>query len=145
MVAKYLDESKTFTNSIGDRVFNLRKGDLNCNSKFVVYKLRCLTCGLQYVGSTITKFRERFNDYKAQFRKYVKRKREGHENPGEGISQANLFEHFCAVDHNGIEDWSFQLIEQVENLERVREREAFWQYKLNSFIPYGLNEREVPI
>ena len=97
------------------------------------------------MGSTITRFRERFNNYKAQFRKYLKRKSEGHNNPGEGISQANLFDHFCSLDHNGIEDWSFQLIDQADTVERLREREAFWQHKLNSFIPHGLNEREVPL
>ena len=109
-----------------------------------MYKIRCLTCNLQYVGSTITKFRERFNNYKAQFRKFSKRKEEGHNNPGDGIQQANFFNHFCEPNHKGIDDWSFQLIDHSENIERLRERDSFWQYKLNSFIPNGLNEREVP-
>ena len=110
----------------------------------MVYKLQCRTCGLQYIGSTINKFRERFNNYKAQFRKFLKRKKDGHLNPGDGISQANLFEHFCSENHNDMEDWSFQLIDQSDSLERLRERESFWQHKLNCFIPNGLNEREVP-
>ena len=144
LVDTFLDDSNVFTNADGSRVFNLRKGHLYCNSRFVVYKLRCLTCGLQYVGSTITKFRERFNNYKAQFNKYAERLAEGHANPGQGISQADLFQHFCSLDHHGLNDWSFQIIDQSDSLERVRERESFWQHKLNSFIPYGLNEREVP-
>ena len=144
MVDRSIDTSKVFSDSKGERTFELRKGFLNCNSKFVVYKLGCRICGVQYIGSTITKFRERFNNYKAQFRKYLKRKNEGSSNPGEGISQANLFEHFCSSDHNGIDDWSFQLIDQSENLVRLRERESFWQHRLNSFVPHGLNEREVP-
>ncbi len=144
LVDNFLDESNTFTNAKGDRIFNIRKGHLYCNSRFVVYKIRCRTCGLQYVGSTITKFRERFNNYKAQFKKYAKRKAEGHPNPGENISQADFFEHFRSLDHHGLEDWSFQLIDQSENLERVRERESFWQHKLDTFFPNGLNVREVP-
>ena len=143
LVDNFLDDNNSFTNADGDRVFNLRKGFLNCNSKFVVHKLKCRTCGLQYVGSTITKFRERFNNYKSQFRKYLERKEAGHLRPGDGISQAGLFEHFCLQGHHGMDDWSFQIIDQADSLERLRERESFWQYKLNSFIPRGLNERQV--
>ena len=143
LVDKSLDTNKFFVNFDGKRTFNLRKGHLDCNSKFVVYKIKCLTCNLQYVGSTVTKFRERFNNYKAQFRKFLKRKEEGHKNPGDGISQAKFFSHFCEPNHKGIDDWSFQLIDQSDNLERLRKRESFWQHKLNSFIPNGLNQREV--
>ena len=145
LVDKFLDTSGTFTNASGNRIFNIRKGSLHCNSKFVVYLLRCKVCSKQYVGSTITKFRERFNNYKSQFRKYVKRKQEGDSNPGKDIAQAGLFEHFCSEDHNGMNDCSFNIIDQAEFLVRLREREAFWQYKLNSFIPLGLNDREVPV
>ena len=125
-------------------MFNIRKGDLNCNSKFVVYLLRCKVCGKQYVGSTITKFRERFNNYKSQFRRYWERKQAGKSDPGKDISQGKLFEHFCERDHHGMDDWSFKIIDQADSLKRVRERESFWQYKLNSFYPKGLNDREVP-
>ena len=36
----------------------------NCNSDCVVYLLICKVCAKQYTGSTITKFRSRFNQYK---------------------------------------------------------------------------------
>ena len=144
LVDGFLDTSDTFTNAASDRVFTLRKGALNCNSKFVVYKLRCKVCTKQYVGSTVTKFRARFNNYKSQFGKYSERKRENHPTPEKDISQASLFEHFCSGGHHGTEDWLFQLIDQADTCTRVRERESFWQHKLNSFVPYGLNEREVP-
>ena len=71
LVDNFLDDSNIFTNADGTRVFNLRKGHLYCNSRLVVYKLRYLTFGLQYVGSTITKCRKRFNNYKAQLNKYA--------------------------------------------------------------------------
>ena len=74
----------------------------------------------------------------------MERKQKGVKNPGEGIAQAGLFEHFCSLGHHGIEDWSFQIIDQADTLARLRERESFWQYKLGCFIPQGLNEREVP-
>ena len=40
----------------------------NCDSSNVVYLLECNVCGVQYVGSTNTPFRLRFNNYKAFFK-----------------------------------------------------------------------------
>ena len=144
LVDNFMDTSDTFTNADADRVFALRKGALYCNSKYVVYKLRCNVCTKQYVGSTITTFRTRFNNYKSQFRKYSKRKQDCNPNPGKDIKQASLFEHFCSDGHHGLDDWSFQLIDQADSEIRLRERESFWQHKLDTFVPRGLNEREVP-
>ena len=122
LVDDFLEASSTFTNSSGDRTYNLRKGSLYCNSTNVVYKLSCLTCGKQYIGSTIRKFRERFNLYKSQFKKYRGKVERGDMNPGEGIAQAGLFEHFLSDGHNGLDDWSFQIIDQAETTARVRDR-----------------------
>ena len=60
----------------GSRTFYLRVNNLNSNSNLVVYKLYCKTCGKQYIGSTKTQFRLRFNNYKSQFRSYIKQKRQ---------------------------------------------------------------------
>ena len=143
LIDTFLDNNSDFTDNEGKRLYNLRKGDLNCNSKFVVYKIKCKTCSKQYIGSTVTRFRERFNNYKSHFKKYLGRRNSGSSNPGKDIPQAGLFEHFLQADHHGMEDWSFQIIDQADSLKRVRERESFWQFKLNSFIPNGLNDREV--
>ena len=37
----------------------------NCDLSNVVYLIECNVCGVQYVGSTCTHFRLRFNNYKA--------------------------------------------------------------------------------
>ena len=42
-------------------------------------------------------------------------------------------------------DFDFILIDQGSDLNSVRRRERFWQYKLKTFIPEGLNDREVVI
>ena len=42
-----------------------------------------------------------------------------------------------------MEDWSFQIIDKSNNTKQLREREAFWQFKLDTFAPRGLNERNV--
>ena len=45
---------------------------LDCNSRNVVYLINCKVCGLQYVGSTTTKFRLRFNNHKSRLRAHSK-------------------------------------------------------------------------
>ena len=36
----------------------------DCDSKCIIYLFSCKTCGLQYVGSTVERFRFRWNNYK---------------------------------------------------------------------------------
>ena len=45
--------------------------------------------------------------------------------------------------HNGIQDMSFKIIDCASNLTDIKKRESFWQYKLKTFSPNGLNERNV--
>ena len=108
--------------------------NLNCNSENVVYLVQCKTCKIQYVGSASTKFRLRFNNYKSCFRKC---------SSGQSAPQASFHSHFCQNDHNGMGDWAFTLIDQAQNLKSLRIREIFWQEKLQTFMPLGLNEKEV--
>jgi hypothetical protein len=42
------------------------RGSFNCNSQNIVYMLTCGDCGLQYIGETCRKLRERFNDHKSK-------------------------------------------------------------------------------
>ena len=58
-VCKYMDESSHFKSSQDDRRYSINY-NLNCNSSSVVYLMTCKKCVLQYVGSTVTKFRLRF-------------------------------------------------------------------------------------
>ena len=141
-VCNFLVKGGTFSNREGTRTFDLRKGTLNCNTKFVVYKLQCKTCHKQYIGSTSTKFQFRFNNYKSQFNAY-QRQLEAENHSVKVIPQAHLFSHFLQEGHNGMDDWEFQLIDKSHNLKQVRERESFWQFKLDTFLPKGLNDRTV--
>ena len=152
-VCRIMINSDTFSSRDKSRTFNLRKGTFNCNSSDVVYLLTCNTCEKQYVGSTITKFRERYNNYKSKFRAYFRKRSNGTLGQGKAIEQSGLFEHFA--EHGNIEGfepgkkenwsfWSFQIIDKSFNEPKLLERESFWQYKLNTFVPYGLNERNVP-
>ena len=135
-VCKYVEECKQFTDKTELQTYQIKGGDLNCNSENVVYLVQCKTCKLQYVGSASTKFRLRFNNYKCCHRKYCSNK---------PIAQASFHAHFNQLDHHGMEDWSFTLIDKASDVDSVRKKESFWQYKLNSFTPHGLNEREVSL
>jgi len=129
-----LKETTTFTNKEKTSSYNIKGGELNCNSINVIYLLECKTCAIQYVGSTSTKFRLRYNNYKNANRNF---------NLGKQVPQASLHQHFNQEDHNGANDWIFTLIERAPDINILRKRERFWQYKLNTFDPDGLNEREV--
>ena len=43
-----------------------------CDSSGIVYLLGCKVCGKQYIGSTFTTFRARFNNYKSASRRFDK-------------------------------------------------------------------------
>ena len=117
------------------KTYNIRGSTMNCSSSNVVYILRCKTCGIQYVGSCTTPFRTRFSNYKS-CNKYHKDKT---------VPQQELQEHFDLPGHSGFANFEYTLIDQGNSLEDVRKRERFWQYKLNTFLPHGLNDREVVV
>ena len=52
-------------------------------------------------------------------------------------------EHICSIDQKGIQNCTITLIEQVDNEEFLEQRELFWALKLDTFFPYGLNERQI--
>ena len=96
--------------------------------------MECKVCGVQYVGSTCTPFRLRFNNYKACNRKFI--------GGSSGIPQADFFRHFAGKDHHGfLEDIKVIIIDRLNGNGRIRE--SFWQYKLETFAPRGLNIRLV--
>ena len=64
----------------------------NCDSSYVVYLLECTVCGLQYVGSTCTPFRLKFDNYKACSRNF---------NSGASVPQAEFFRHFTEEGYQG--------------------------------------------
>ena len=77
----------------------------NCDSSNVVYLLECTVCGVQYVGSTCTPFRLRFNNYKACSRKF---------NSGASVPQVEFFRHFTEEGHHGfLKDISVKIIDRL--------------------------------
>ena len=72
-------------------------------------------CGLQYVGSTTDNFRLRWNNYKEDDKKSLRK---------EGHMQPELFEHFAADNHNHfLTDCSITLIDKTDGSDPRRKGE----------------------
>ena len=140
-----IQEGDSFQDSDENRSFNIFSGRYNCNSENVVYLLQCECCHKKYVGSTKTKFRQRFNVYKSYFRSYARKHNEGTLERGKLIPQSNFFSHFFETNHRGKFDVTIKIIDGAENVFSLRRKELFWQYRLGTFLPRGLNERAADV
>ena len=59
------------------------------------------------------------------------------------VKQESFHDHFAEGLHQGESDWEVRLIDQGVSVDDVRQRESYWQHKLDTFQSNGLNEREV--
>ena len=129
-ICKYVDEGCTFEGC--NRMYNINFS-FDCDSVGVVYQILCKTCNKRYIGSTITSFRKRFNNHKSSMNRFQKGQRD--------VAGAHLYAHFFKSDHNGIKDFSMKIIDKT-NINEPTNRKGFWAYKLDTFIPQGLNVRD---
>ena len=80
-------------------------------------------CGFQYVGSTSTLFRYRFDKYKACHLQY---------SSGSSVPQMDLFRHSSEEKHNEfLEGIRGNIGDRLVGRDRVRG--SFWQNTLNTF------------
>ena len=61
------------------------------------------------------------------------------------MKQESFNAHFAEANHYGEDDWELRLIGRTDNVKDLQERKSFWQHKLETFQPNGLNEREVAL
>ena len=135
LVCDSISTSTTFTTEVCQETFKIQKGPLNYDSEKVLYLLTCKVCGgAPCVGKAKTKFRCRVNNYKSKHRAF----RKGNQK----VPQKRFHARYCCHGHSGINDWDFVLFEQCETHEQWKERETFWQHRLKTFYPIGLNEKE---
>ena len=132
-VSQFIVNTDTFSPITTDETFKINKGPLHCNSKKVIYLSECKKCKNPYVGKAHTKFRMRLNNYKSAHKSFKTRKRE---------TQKLCHGHYIQDDHEGKDDWQFTLIDECTTNAELRKREVYWQHRLKTFYPNGLNERE---
>ena len=95
----------------------------------------CNICKKQYVGSTTTKLRLRFNQYKANIKLYGKERR--------NFKQEYLIEHFYIENHSGTpKDINAKIIDFCDSNDQEK-RENFWMNKLRILYPEGLNYKRI--
>ena len=90
---------------------------LDCNSN-VVYLITCKVCRLQYVGSTSTKFRLRFNNHKSRLGAHSRASNIDRE------SDDFVYKHFHGPGHQGLQYVSVQIIDKVHNNEKLAVKEG---------------------
>ena len=78
-------------------------------------------------------------------RTYARKHNEGNLATGKPVPQASFFSHFFDEQHGGNFLVSIRIINGADNVYSLRRKELFWQYKLGTFSPAGLNERAADI
>lgn len=63
----------------------------NCSDKYLIYLLTCQTCTKKYVGQTVDNFRNRWNNYKCNDKKFSK---------SQLCFQEHIFNHFDRLGHS---------------------------------------------
>ena len=61
------------------------------------------------------------------------------------VNQEQFYRHFNFEGHNGMVDWKIAIIDSAENVFELSCRENYWQHRLDTFVPNGLNERFIGI
>lgn len=128
-----------FTSSATGQSFKIRQA-INCKSENIIYLVHCTKCNLQGVGHA-TKFNERISNHFS----HIKQKRRTC-----GIVNHFIDKHSQEWTSNYKENNLFQItgIVKVKNVpsnkkarkKRLEEFEGYWQVKLCTVNPHGLNE-----
>ena len=105
----------------------------NCDSEGVIYLILCKKYRKNYAGSTDTTFSKRFDNHKRSMIRFGKGQR--------GIPREHLYKHFFEDGHKGLENMVVKMIDKM-NIYDPTNREGFWAYKLNPFVPNGLNLKD---
>ena len=131
----FYNTATPFTTEAFQETLKIQKDPLNCDSKYVIYLLKCkVHDGVSNVEKAKTKFRYRFNNYESKHRAF----RKGNQK----VPQKGFHAHHWLDGHSRIDDSNFVIFEQCETHEHLKEREIFWENRLKTFYPIGLNEKE---
>ena len=99
--------------------------DFDCNSKCVVYFIKCEVCSASYVGQTNKKFRLRWNNYRQNQRWAA---------AGLDHKHSYFHAHWLSEGHNGFEaDAKVTIIDRTEPSDPTK-KERFWINKLGATL-----------
>ena len=133
-ICKILEPGKEFKSAVTGEVYKMNFY-FDCNSICVVYLLTFRICKKQYTVSTITRFRELFNQYKSNLKLYGEGRR--------GFKQKKLLEHFYSHDYHGThKNMIVQIIDLCDTNDQEK-CEGFWMHKLIALYPDGLNHENI--
>ena len=101
-------------------VFKIKSGHRNCNSKKVLYLLRCKIFMMlpkleKLKQSSVISFR--FDNYKTKHRSFRKGK--------QNVPQKRFHSHYVQDCHRAIDDWEVTLFKKSETHHKLKERETF--------------------
>ena len=63
--------------------------------------------------------------------------------PKQALKQKRFHKHYYSDRHNGVQDWVITLIDSADTSKELRRKDLYWMYKVKTYAPYGLNERDV--
>ena len=132
---KHVVTTEAFGSFSTQREYCIKTDNLNCRSNNFVHLFSCKTCSKQCTGSTES-FRSRFNNYKSAHTNFIKKNT---------VNQVSFYIHFEDDKHHGKSYREIALIDQTDSVDNLRRKESFWRYKLDTFQPNGLNERDVAL
>ena len=148
---KYLSVGSTFTSFHTDQVFNI-VGDIDCNTKGIIYLIDCKACRVSYVGYTQDNAKVRFSNHKShikkciilcEFTKHMLSDDDLH--PLDRSSFKSYDESLSKlVDITLIERVEYDAKASKEEVKRIcHERETHWHHELRTLSAFGgLNKRE---
>ena len=58
------------------------------------------------------------------------------------MAAEHLYAHYFSPSHNGMSDIKVMIIDKTNKGSSPTQREEFWVYKLDTFVPKGLNVRD---
>ncbi|XP_041422161.1 uncharacterized protein LOC121394669 [Xenopus laevis] len=127
---RYGKKKKKFTSEVNKREFEIKQ-NIRCTTKNVIYCLQC-PCGIQYVGKTNRKLRDRIREHVNNIKK--------------GNEKHTVSKHFRdshGMNPAGLQYWGVEEVKKRwrggDLVKTTLQCESRWIYSLETFTPKGLN------
>ena len=125
-VCNNVTNASTFSSTVTGDTFKINYS-LNCDDKCLIYLMTCKQCNKQYTGETTHLFRNIWNSYKDNARKFDRK---------ESCMQEHLYKHFQKEGHKGfLNEVSVTFIDKTDGKDP---KKRYWMRTLKTMEPYGL-------